>query len=260
MSIGTWRQRALAIPFLLLFAGTGRAASPDDLVRAYPEALSGFDGVNLIWRDGTRMPVGEAEREPTTAEEPRHASILDQLALPYPTGPASLPPQDDPGRIRNQPLFDKMYGDCRAGEVAPKLVRIIWLPKTWGHTVTITGVNGVDRRLEAVSQELNHLPPEDKKFLYPIGGTYNCRTVAGTDRTSMHSWGAAIDLNPALSDYWRWHRSVADRPVYRNRIPPEIVAAFERHGFIWGGRWSHFDTMHFEYRPELLGYHPDTED
>jgi len=27
---------------------------------------------------------------------------------------------------------------------------------------------------------------------------------------------------------------------------------FERHGFIWGGRWWHYDTMHFEYRPELL--------
>src|SRR5690242_16362928 len=28
---------------------------------------------------------------------------------------------------------------------------------------------------------------------------------------------------------------------------------FEQHGFIWGGRWAHYDTMHFEYRPELLG-------
>jgi hypothetical protein len=32
----------------------------------------------------------------------------------------------------------------------------------------------------------------------------------------------------------------------------EIVDIFERHGFIWGGKWYHFDTMHFEYRPELL--------
>jgi hypothetical protein len=31
-----------------------------------------------------------------------------------------------------------------------------------------------------------------------------------------------------------------------------LVEIFERHGFIWGGNWSHFDTMHFEYRPELL--------
>jgi hypothetical protein len=36
-------------------------------------------------------------------------------------------------------------------------------------------------------------------------------------------------------------------------MPPEIVAIFERHGFIWGGKWRHYDTMHFEYRPELLG-------
>ena len=33
----------------------------------------------------------------------------------------------------------------------------------------------------------------------------------------------------------------------------EIVRIFEKHGFIWGGRWYHYDTMHFEYRPELLG-------
>jgi len=32
----------------------------------------------------------------------------------------------------------------------------------------------------------------------------------------------------------------------------EIVDIFERHGFIWGGKWYHFDTLHFEYRPEIL--------
>ena len=39
---------------------------------------------------------------------------------------------------------------------------------------------------------------------------------------------------------------------WSNKIPAEIIAAFEKHGFIWGGRWYHYDTMHFEYRPELL--------
>ncbi len=145
-----------------------------------------------------------------------------------------------------------MYGDCRAGQVAPKLVRIVWLPRSWGHAISITSVNGVDRALDAVSRELDELPAQDSSgILYPIGGTYNCRAVAGTGQTSMHSWGAAIDINTAYSDYWRWSRS-AGWPAYRNRIPAEIVAVFERHGFIWGGRWAHFDTMHFEYRPELL--------
>ena len=30
-----------------------------------------------------------------------------------------------------------------------------------------------------------------------------------------------------------------------------IVHIFEKHGFIWGGRWLHYDTMHFEFRPEF---------
>jgi hypothetical protein len=69
----------------------------------------------------------------------------------------------------------------------------------------------------------------------------------------MHAFAAAIDLNIDYSDYWLWHRPAADGSIaYRNRMPQEIVDIFERHGFIWGGKWYHYDTMHFEYRPELL--------
>jgi peptidoglycan L-alanyl-D-glutamate endopeptidase CwlK len=32
----------------------------------------------------------------------------------------------------------------------------------------------------------------------------------------------------------------------------EIVRIFEKHGFVWGGKWYHYDTMHFEYRPEIV--------
>ena len=41
---------------------------------------------------------------------------------------------------------------------------------------------------------------------------------------------------------------------YKNRFPRKLVDIFERHGFIWGGAWYHYDTMHFEFRPELLRY------
>jgi hypothetical protein len=68
---------------------------------------------------------------------------------------------------------------------------------------------------------------------------------------SMHGYAAAIDLNLKFSDYWLWAGKSKMVP-YRNRMPHEIVDIFERHGFIWGGKWYHYDTMHFEYRPELL--------
>ena len=53
--------------------------------------------------------------------------------------------------------------------------------------------------------------------------------------------------------YWLWDSGGSDAALpYRNDTPPEIVEIFEKHGFIWGGRWFHYDTMHFEYRPELI--------
>jgi hypothetical protein len=244
-------------PFLaLLLAGMpayGWAASLDDLVRAYPDELAGVQGTMLIWRDGTHMPADDGREGKSFDAQLADGSILDQLRLAYPAG-AALPPAPltDPGRVRNQAFFNKMYGDCTAGDVAPRLVPVEWLPRSWGHRIAVTSVNGVDRQLAAVSRELDALPAEDKKFLYPVGGTYACRHVAGGAQTSMHAWGAAIDINTAYSNYWRWQRGTDGAATYVNRIPPEIVAAFERHGFIWGGRWSHFDTMHFEYRPELL--------
>jgi peptidoglycan LD-endopeptidase CwlK len=42
------------------------------------------------------------------------------------------------------------------------------------------------------------------------------------------------------------------RLPYKNQIPWDIIHIFESHGFIWGGKWYHYDTMHFEYRPEQL--------
>ena len=253
MTAGGWRCWILAVGLLAGVVPASHAASVNDLVRAYPEELAGFDGTNLIWRDGTRMPVDDGAHAKSFEEQLRDGSILDQLRLPYPAGAPILPPGNDPGRVRNRAFFNKMYGDCRLGQVTPNLVPVVWLPKTWGHVLRITSINGVNRHLEAVSRELDELPAEDRKFLYPLGGTYACRTVADTGETSMHAWGAAIDINTRFSDYWLWRTWAGSSPVYVDRIPAEIVAVFERHGFIWGGRWEHFDTMHFEYRPELLG-------
>jgi hypothetical protein len=70
---------------------------------------------------------------------------------------------------------------------------------------------------------------------------------------SMHAYAAAIDLSTKETTYWQWVKPGPDGLYHwSNSIPDEIIAIFEKHGFIWGGRWYHYDTMHFEYRPELL--------
>jgi hypothetical protein len=90
------------------------------------------------------------------------------------------------------------------------------------------------------------------------------RDVAGSPTRSHHAWGMAVDLVPGSYEgrhvYWRWSR-VSNREGW-DRIPLEdrwsppraVVEVFERHGFVWGGKWAHFDVIHFEYRPEIILY------
>ena len=229
----------------------------DRLVRSYPDWIARADDDNVVLKNDARLPVSDHRTDKSFDELVEHPDIDDMFYVPYPTGSLPQPPDKnvDPGRVRFEPLFVAMYGDCRKNEVVPKLRTIEWLPAHKGGRVAITTVNGVDQALAAVSHALDQVPAEFMKFLIPTAGTYNCRTVAGSGVRSMHAYGAAIDLNVAHADYWRWSKD-ANAPTWKNRIPTEIVRTFEQHGFIWGGYWYHFDTMHFEYRPELLSDKP----
>lgn len=228
----------------------------DALVAAYPAALARHDGQRLYWRDGTVMQVSDGVSEKNFQQLLGRASIIDQLRMPYPSGRLAEPPalNADPGRFRNIQFFDKMYGDCDKHEVDRNLVTVVWLPKTWGKTIEVTRVNGVDERLRAISAEIDELPAAIKRAAYPTNGTFSCRKVRDTGVRSMHAYAAAVDLNIKSSDYWMW--SADKGKLYRNRMPYEIVEIFERNGFIWGGKWYHYDTMHFEFRPELLRMSP----
>jgi D-alanyl-D-alanine carboxypeptidase len=247
--------RLITIGVLLAWPWAGHAESISDkldrLVRAYPQALAGHDDEFIFWRDGTKMPVGKPDDQKSFDDLLRHATIVDQLSLSYPRGAAPPTMNSDPGRFRNEVFFNKMYGDCRKGEVTANLVSIVWLPQTWGKTLNVTRVNGVADRLKEISTEIDKLDSAIKKAAYPIAGVFSCRPVADTGRRSMHGYAAAIDLNLSYSDYWFWSAK-SENIAFKNRMPRQIVEIFEQHGFIWGGRWYHYDTMHFEYRPELL--------
>jgi len=155
--------------------------------------------------------------------------------------------------MRYTPLFKKMYGDCRTAGLTANAVDVMWLPSKYGKSVKFTKINGAAAALQHVSDELDKLPRRFLAYLRPTQGTYNCRRIAGTNRQSPHAFGIAIDIAGAHAHYWAWSKPDAHgRIPYKNEIPWEIVHVFEKHGFIWGGKWYHYDTMHFEYRPELV--------
>lgn len=225
------------------------------LLRAYPEFLTSVDENAIYWKDGTKMIYDDGVVKPNFDALLDNANLKDQMSICYPKGatyPNPIPVNDDPGRIRFEPFFYKMYGNSPE-EVRRHLVSITWLPKSINQKIMVTSVNGVDKKLKAVSDELDQLPPEYIRYLRNPGGTFVWRKIAGTNRQSTHSFGMTLDINVQLSNYWR-----NDRPdkngiyTYKNQIPLKIVEIFEKHGFIWGGKWYHYDTMHFEYRPELL--------
>jgi len=225
------------------------------LIAAYPEQNFKASSNALIWSDGdTLVYQGSVKNTDKTFKMLLNQPDLeDQLFMPYPKGVDYPIPSrnNDPGRIRVEAFFLKMYGKSKEA-VRKNLVKIDFL----GSKLLVTKINSIDKKLLKIAKELSKYP-DLKKYLENIGGTFNWRKISGTNRLSTHSFGMTIDINIKYSNYWRW--AVGDkteggkRPIaYKNKIPLEIVHIFEQNGFIWGGKWYHYDTMHFEYRPELL--------
>lgn len=94
--------------------------------------------------------------------------------------------------------------------------------------------------------------------------SFSYREIAGSRTRSQHGWGLAVDFVPrsyhGRAVYWRWSRVLSGDEWYRIPVeerwspPQRVIDTFERHGFIWGGKWPHFDGIHFEYRPEIILY------
>lgn len=218
------------------------------LLEAYPDFIKGYADNQLALADGSTLTYDDG-REKDFVTMLDQSDPEDMFSMTY---SRSTPPDylSDAGRSRCEALFKAMYGSS-ADAVQSKLVKVDW----FGQRVDFTAVNGAADSLRAVVAELkNH--PELKPYLKSSGSFY-WRKVRGATRQSAHSYGIAFDIAVDKSDYWRWKNPSAaetDRIAYHNRIPSALVDIFERHDFIWGGAWYHFDTMHFEFRPEILRF------
>jgi len=239
---------------ILLAVGLVQPALADDdaakraaLLAGYP-GLFGFQGNDVVFTDGTRI-VWDDGKVRSAAELIETPDVEDMFHYVYPLAAsgASIPPTDfDPGRIRNEAFFKAVYGGS-ARAVEAQTVAVPWA----GGTVRVTRLFDIDSRISTIGAAMTgELAPYARK----PGGGFNWRAIDGTTQLSVHSFGAAFDINVDYSNYWRWAAKGDGSIVYENRIPLPIVALFEDQGFIWGGRWYHYDTMHFEYRPELIAY------
>ncbi len=80
---------------------------------------------------------------------------------------------------------------------------------------------------------------------------FNYRVIHGTDRLSNHSYGLALDINPALNPYTQYDGEVvppgarydAQKP---GTITEEIASLFKSHDWEWGGDWPRKDWQHFQ--------------
>ncbi len=238
--------------------GRAQAADPalaaQALMAAYPEDVVEANGSEIVFASGRRVTLDDG-RDKTHEERLEQTDLQDMFHDPYPWGGPILPPARnfDPGRYRADAFFREIYGATREA-VSSQLVTVQWLAGTRPTPLPVHRKYGIPERLARVSATLESLGPDLIPYLVEPAGTFNWRPGAGTDRLSAHSFGISIDINTGFSDYWRWAGGGPDPGEYRNRIPLEIVLAFEAEDFIWGGRWYHYDTMHFEYRPELRHY------
>lgn len=58
-----------------------------------------------------------------------------------------------------------------------------------------------------------------------LGGTFEWRPIANTNRLSAHSYGIAIDIVVSKSNYWEWEKNGSGAFVWKNEIPQATVDA-----------------------------------
>jgi len=225
------------------------------MVAAYPELSFDAQQSAMIMPTGSPLALGDI-RDVTAAEMLQSATIAEQFLHPYPLSfdlEQRRTPWVDPGRVRNDAFFRLLYFQDKAS-ARKTLSKVVYRYGTKA-SFYMTDRHGVDCQLAAVFAELKPHQKQLAKFFNKVGGSFNWRKISGTSRLSAHSFGVALDLNTALGQYWKWSGAKAGAAHdYNNKYPEVLVSAFEKYGFIWGGKWHHFDGMHFEYRPELILY------
>jgi hypothetical protein len=244
---------------------------------AYPDKIGGVTrngdewlievGHSIFsWADGLFLPAGFS------------ADRAEYTAYPFYPYPPELPPIREPSDERKQLLEKRIANrDTNPPTRHPGIFNALWRiedqatawnqSKTayfFGHELLVH--RDLLDELASIEEELMARSGGDRELLAYIESLkkvdgFSWRQIADTASLSYHSYGAAIDFIPKSTGgkgiYWLWKKEFDPDwyllPYDRRHMPPKtFIEAFERRGFVWGGKWFYYDTMHFEYRPEIL--------
>ncbi|MCI0500155.1 MAG: M15 family metallopeptidase [Epsilonproteobacteria bacterium] len=239
--------------FIFFFTISLYANSPQCYKEGYGDLIKSADEASIVLNNEAILPYRTDSKKNTWDEKIDNSDLAMQLSQRYKIGQIDTNPPYlfDPGRLRYQPFFEALYGKTKK-EIEKNLVQIDWPTSKGVVSISVNKIGGVDKKLYLIGQEIAKLPPTERIW-GDNPSTYYFRTIKDTNRLSMHSFGIAIDISPSKTQYWKNEaKDEMSKITYKNSVPLSIVQIFEKYGFIWGGRWYHYDTMHFEYRPELL--------
>lgn len=224
------------------------------LMLAYPDEIKDIvkdkNGLVYIVTSKEKMILYDDRKEKTLEQKFYNTDLNDTLEQNYPLDMITevMEVGKDPGRMRCYALLGAMYGDNQSA-VEKNLVH----KNTYYGSMMFNGVNGAADALQTALNKISKIAENNNigGFVAPTSGTYNYRVIRDTGQLSPHAFGIAIDLKSDPSDYWKW--CTKDKGSARiAKYPEEIVKTFEECGFVWGGKWEHFDILHFEYRPEII--------
>lgn len=160
----------------------------------------------------------------------------------------------NPWPKQTPPALNAFYGDANqahdggpsaAFEAAhitaiapPYPMYLAWEPTRRVSTIRVNAKcsDSLLRILTAIKDHYGDQDALEAARMHLLGGVYNFRLMRGGNQLSMHSWGCAIDLDPARNAFGS-----------RNwAMPPAVVALFDTEGWTWGGSWQRPDPMHFQ--------------
>jgi hypothetical protein len=244
---------------------------------AYPDRIERVEFSNGDWTvimRGTRYYYAEGRLLP----EELRATAADYSPLPFYNYVAELPVWRAPSAeeaarfrsmgenrsrnpIKRSPHFFDALWQARTKEESERRIQPL---DFLGSSVKVhEGIHGELKRVEAIILAAARTDPQVRAWVNGISTMegWNWRTIADIQSRSYHAYGVAIDILPkslgGKETYWIW--AARNKPEWWNipysdrfHPPAAVIKAFESCGFIWGGKWLFFDTMHFEYRPEIL--------